>query len=113
MPTGTVEPNLAEVTRDEMIRAEVAKLKAKDDAQLIAEAEKIVEAELAEAAEVKRLAEEAAAAEIARAEAVKARGKIMKVYTGLVAKWMIDNDCDNPASIPASVVDDLRKQGGI
>ena len=108
-----VEPNFAEVTRDEMIRAQMAKIQAKEEAQIRAEAEAVVELELAAQAEVKRLADEAITAEKARVAAAKERAKVLKSFTGLVAQWMIDNDCDNPASIPASVVDSLRKQGGL
>lgn len=103
----------AEFTRDEMIKAQMAKIQAKEEAQIRAEAEAIVERELAAAAEAKRLADEAVASEKARVAAAKERAKVLKSFAGLVAEWMIANDCDNPASIPASVVSDLKLKGGL
>jgi hypothetical protein len=52
-------------------------------------------------------------AEVMRAEAAKERQKRFKVFSASVAKWMVDNDCDNPASIPASAVEILKAQAGL
>ena len=49
----------------------------------------------------------------ARIEAGKERAKAIKKFADSVAKWMVENDCSNPASIPASVVEPLRAQAGL
>jgi membrane protein involved in colicin uptake len=108
-----VEPNLAEVTREEMIRSQMAEIKAKEDAEIRAAAEAKVNAELDAIAEAKRLKAEADAYEKARVEAAKERQKVLKAFSASVAKWMVDNDCDNPQAIPASAVDSLKAQAGL
>lgn len=108
-----VEPNLAEVTRDEMIRVQMEKIEKLEKAEIRARAEAIVEEDLARKEEAKRRAEEEAENAKAHEVAAKERAKAVKTFASSVSKWMIDNDCTNPSSIPASVTDSLREQAGL
>ena len=108
-----VEPNMAEVTRDEMIRAAMAKIKAKEDEQIRAEAEVIVNAKIEAEEKLERERLDAIEAEKASVSRAKEQAKLLKGFANSVAQWMIENGCTNPSSIPASVVDVLKAQAGL
>ena len=108
-----VEQNLAEVTKDELIRAEMEKIEAKDAERIRAEAVAVVEAKLA-AEEAARLELEAAEANAnAQAEAAKARAATLKSFANGVAKFMIDNGIDNPRNLTDGQIDAIRAKAGL
>ena len=104
--------NEREITTEERVKARMAQIKAKEDAQIRAEAEKAVEAELAAELEAERRRIEDEANTKARVEASIQRSKRLKVFATGVAQWLIDNDSDNPQSVPGSVVESLRAKAG-
>lgn len=108
-----MEPNLAEVTREQMIEAEMAKITKTEQDAIRAAAEKIVADRIAEQEEAKRAAEQAVIDAKAREDAAAAQSKSLKAFAKLVSEWMVANDCANPASVPASVVEDFRTKAGL
>lgn len=52
-------------------------------------------------------------AEKARADRAKARAKALVGFSKDVAEWLVANDCDTPASIPATAVEAMRAKAGL
>jgi hypothetical protein len=108
-----VEPNLEEVTKEALVLAEIEKIKAREEEDIKAEAAAKVEADFVAKALAKREAEQAKANEEAKVEAAKKRLAGLKTYTTALGKWMVEHDCDNPITVPSTVVDSLRAQAGL
>jgi hypothetical protein len=104
------EPNAAEVSRDARIKAAAARLKAREDAEILAQATAQVEAELAAEAEAARIRADEERNAKAHAETRKARSAAIKNISKALAAWMVDNDTDDIYSAP---IDAMRKAAGL
>lgn len=104
------EPNAAEVTREARVRAAAARLKASEEAEILAKATAQVEAEMAAEAELARIRADEERNAKAHAEARKARSAAIKNLSKALAAWMVDNDSDDIYSAP---IDSMRKAAGL
>jgi hypothetical protein len=105
--------NEREVGRDERIKAEMARIQKREMEEIRAQAEKAIEAQLAAEAEEALLKAQAVANAKAAEVAVKERAAAVKAVANGVAKWMIENDIENPHSVPGVVCEELRRKAGL
>lgn len=107
------DTNEKEVTREARIKAAAEKIKAREEAEIAAEAAAIVDAEIAAEAEAKRQAEIDIQNAKIREEAAKARAAAFKPFCKSIGDFMLANGLEDPRSIPDSALQDLRRKAGL
>jgi hypothetical protein len=105
--------NEFEVAREERIKAAAARIKASEDAEILAKATALVEAELAVEREKVAELEQAKRNAEARAEDAKIRSAGIKKLAAAVAAYMVEFDCDLPRLIPFHEVERMRAEAGL
>lgn len=105
--------NEFEVTREERVKAAAARIKATEDAEILAKAEALVDAELAVEAEKLAELEQARRNAEARAVEAKLRAAAIKKLSAAVAAYMVEHDVDLPRLIPQDAIVQMREAAGI